>query len=181
MATLQIDGSSAVTTNSTNNNGGSMLANGTVSSNVVTSISTAFVHGNVFASTVLDNGHADEALDAGTFAYNNQRPVAKRTTSTISGVSNTVLRSGAGQPADIRSIHKVETVRTRRFCTAIRANKYNRFTNTFDGGFPVVATDDMDQATDVASNPTRDVPGHLTFKGGQPLPVSVNYKPKTGG
>ena len=135
----------------------------------------------VFGSTVVDGTVTDKALDAGTFAYNNPRPIAKRLTSELSGVSNTVLLSGAGQPALIRSIHRVETVRTRRFCTAIRANTYNRFTNVWESGYPVVATDNIGQATDTASHPTRDVPGHLTFKGGQTLPVTVNYKPKTGG
>lgn len=133
----------------------------------------------VFASTVLDNGSADEAVSAGTFAYNNVKPIAKRVTTTLSGVSNTVLRSGADQPGLIRSIHKLETLRTRRLTTALRANKYNRSTGNWDSGYPVVAVDSL--STDTAATPTRAVPGQLTYKLGQPVPVTNNdYKKKTG-
>lgn len=134
----------------------------------------------VFASTVLDNSWADEAVSAGSFAYNNVRPVGKRVTSTLSGVSNNVLRSGANQPRLIRSIHKLETLRTRRLTTAIRANKYNRVTGVWDNGFPVVAVDSL--STDTAATPTRTAPGQLTYNIGRPVPVTNNdYKAKTGG
>ena len=160
-------------------NGGA--ATRTANSPLLDLVNVSRYNSMVFGSTVVNGTVTDKALNAGTFAYNNQSPVAKRLTSELSGVSNAVLLSGAGQPALIRSIHGVETVRTRRFCTAIRANTYNRFTNVWEAGYPVVATDNIGQATDVAAHPTRDVPGHLTFKGGQTLPVTVNYKPKTGG
>jgi hypothetical protein len=132
----------------------------------------------VFASTVLDNGSADEAVSAGTFAYNNSRPVAKRVSTTLSGVSNTVLQSGADQPGLIRSIHKLEVLRSRRLTTALRANKYNRSTGAWDAGYPVVAVDSL--ATDTAATPTRAVPGQLTYMSGANPVTNNDYKKKTG-
>lgn len=148
------------------------------SSTSLTNVNVSRYNTVVFASTVLDNSWADEALAAGTFAYNNTRPVAMRYSTTISGVTNTILRSAADDPTRMRSIHKLETLRTRRFTTAIRSNKYNRYTGAFDGGFPVVATDSL--STDTAATPTRSSPGQLTYKLGQPVPVTNNdYKAKT--
>jgi hypothetical protein len=159
------------------NSGGASTRVSTTS--LVDGVGVSRYNTGVFASTVLDNGSADEALSAGTFAYNNTRPVAKRSTTTLSGVSNTVLRSGADQPGLIRSIHKLEVLRTRRLTTALRANKYNRSTGAWDSGYPVVAVDTL--GTDTAATPTRSAPGQLTYKLGQPVPVSNNdYKAKTG-
>jgi len=160
-------------------NGGSVTRGGTVASALLDDVDVTRHNADVFGSTVLDNSWAHEALSAGTFAYDNQSPVAKRLTSSLSGVSNTVLRSGAAVPENVRSIHKLETLRSRRYATAIRNNKYNRFTGEFDGGFPVVAVDSL--STDNAANPTRTSPGQLTYKGGALLPVTNNdYKEKTG-
>lgn len=160
-------------------NGGSVTRGGTVASSLLDNVDVTRHNTDVFGSTVLDNSWADEALSAGTFAYDNQSPVAKRLTSSLSGVSNTVLRSGAAVPQNVRSIQKLETLRTRRYATAIRNGKYNEYTGEFDGGFPVVAVDSL--ATDNAANPTRTSPGQLTYKGGALLPVTNNdYKEKTG-
>lgn len=146
----------------------------------LTNVRVSRFNTTVFASTVIDNSWADEAVSAGTFAYNNSKPVAKRSTSTLSGVSNTVLRSGADQPQLIRSIHKLETLRSNRVTSGIRANKFNRYTGAWDNGYPVVAVDSL--ATDTAATPTRAAPGQLTYKLGQPVPVTDNdYKAKTDG
>ena len=160
-------------------NGGSVTRGGTVESGLLDNVSVTRYNTTVFGSTVLDNDWADEALSAGTFAYNNQSPVGKRVTDELSGVSNTVLRSGAAVPENVRSIHKLEVLRSRRYTTAIRAGKYNEYTGEWDAGFPVVAVDTL--ATDNAANPTRTNPGQLTYKGGALLPVTDNdYKKKTG-
>lgn len=131
----------------------------------------------VFASVVVDNNSANKAVNAGTFAYNRQRPVAKKVTTQLGGVSNTVLRSGAAEPALVKSINKLETLRTRRFTTAIRENHYNRFTGQFDPNTPVVAVDSL--GMDTAAAPTKQLPGKLVFKTGAKVPVTSNYKPKT--
>jgi hypothetical protein len=184
MAISKVDGNSySVPPNTKSsgavNNRGTVARGGSVASGKLTNVGVSRYNTDVFASTVIDNGWADKAVSGGAFAYGDRDGVAMRTTSTIGGVSNTALLAGANVPALVRSIHKLETLRTRRFTTAIRANKYNRYTGQFDNGFPVVATDSL--ATDTAATPSRAVPGQLTYKLGQPAPVTGNdYKAKTG-
>lgn len=187
MATVQTDGASAVTATSTDNNGGTIKANGTASGTFAASSVTQAKTG-VFGSTVVDNNDADKALSAGTFAFNNNNPVGKKVTSSLSGVSNTVLLSGAGNPGGIRSIHKIESVKTRKLTTAIRENRYNEFTGEFDAGYPqlsddtfynIAANDTSTLPVDQAANPTMEVPGELTYRTGAAEPVSDDYKAKT--
>lgn len=174
MATQQVNGS-AVTATSTNNKGGAVVNGGTTT--LLDTVELGYSNVGVFGSSVIDNNDADKALSAGTFSYSNQKPVAKRVTTTLSGVSNTVLRSGADQPGLIRSIHKLEVVRTRRLTTAIRAGDWNIYSGSFSTP-PTVAVDTL--ATDEAATPTRSVPGELVYKTGAPTPVQDNYKAKTG-
>lgn len=173
MATQQVDGS-AVTASSTNNNHGSVLKGGSTS--VLNSVDLGYSDVGVFGSSVIDGDDTDKALSAGTFSYSNQRPVAKRVTDTLSGVSNTYLTSGAAVPGNIRSIHKIEAVRTRRLTTAIRAGAWNIYTGVFSPE-PTVAVDTF--ASDDAANPSRSVPGELVYKTGAPVPIQDDYKAKT--
>ena len=181
MATKQTDGVSDVTAQSTSNDGGVMKANGTVSSGVVSSVGTPRTDLGVFGSTVIDNDSSDKALLGGVFGYNNERPIAKKITVSLSTVSNDFLVSGAGDPANIRSIHKIESVRTRKLTTAIRNNKWNEYSGEFDSGFPQVQVDSFGE--DAAANPTREVPGQLNYIAGNEntilVPKSDTYKPKT--
>lgn len=168
----------------TKENGGSITRSGTIASGKFTSVVVSRYNSAVFGSTVIEasstvKDYATKSLSAGTFVYNNPKPIAMRYSTTISGTSNTVLQSGANKPGITRSIHKLETLRTRRFTTAIRANKYNRTTNTFDSGYPAIAVDSL--GTDNAAAPSRSVPGQLVFKLGQPVPVTQNYSAKTDG
>jgi len=174
MAIQQVDGG-AVTASSTNNNGGSVLNGGSTS--VLDSLDLGYSDVGVFGSAVIDGDDTDKALSAGTFSYSNQKPVAKRVTEELSGVSNTVLQSGASQPTLIRSIHKLEVLRTRRLTTAIRAGEWNIYSGTW-GTDPTVAVDTL--ATDEAATPTRATPGELVYKTSAPIPVQDDYKAKTG-
>lgn len=158
------------------NNHGSAAKVGSNSS-VLSTTSVSRYNTTVFASTVIDNSWADKAVDAGTFAYNDSNGVGMRYTTTLAGVSNNALRSGADVPSLVEGIHSLKVLRTRKFTTAIRANKYNRFTGQFDSGYPAVAVDSL--ATDNAATPTRDVPGQLVYKLGQPVPVTSDYSPET--
>lgn len=181
MSTIQVNGSS-VTTSSTSNNGGSTIKAGT--STVLNNVNLGYYNSGVFGSSVADGTDTDKALSAGTFSHNNQRPIAKRVTEELSGVANTTLQSGAGQPGLIRSIHKLEVLRTRRLTTAIREGKWNIFKGAFLNNQtqavdnPVVATDSL--ATDSAATPSRSIPGKLVYKTGAPVPVQDDYKAKTG-
>jgi hypothetical protein len=181
MATQQVDGN-AVTATSTNNDNGSVLNGG--STTVLNSVDLGYSNVGVFGSSVVDGTDADKSIDAGTFSYNNQKPIAKRITEELAGgVSNTFLQSGASKPELTRSIHKLEVLTTRRLTTAIRAGKWNIFKGAFlnnqnqSADNPVVATDTL--ASDNAATPTRAVPGELVYKTSAPVPVQDDYKAKT--
>jgi hypothetical protein len=176
MATAKVNGSSYTIPPNRNasgsqNNHGSAARTG--SSSTLSTVSVSRYNTTVFASTVINNGWADKAVDAGTFAYSDSNGVGMRYTTTLAGVSNNALRSGADVPSLVEGIHRLRVLRTRRFTTAIRANKYNRFTGQFESGYPVVASDSL--ATDVAATPTRAVPGKIVYKLGQPVPSTQNY------
>ena len=190
MATVQTDGSSAVTDTSTVNNGGVGKNVGT--STILTNRSLGTPDNGVFASTPVDNAtddYADKALSGGTFKSENQRGVIQRVTSSLAGgVSNTFLTNAADDVANARSIARQEVVTTTRTATAIRAGNWNPYTGTWSSG-PTVATDQFwdiandttsATSTDEAASPSRSVPGELTYKLGQPVPVSVDYDTKTG-
>jgi len=179
MATQKVNGSSYtvppnVRSSGSQNNRGVVTRGGSVASGKLTNVGVSRYNTTVFASTVLDNDWADKAVSAGTFAYNDSNGVGMRYTTELAGVSNNALRSGADVPSLVEGIHRLRVLRTRRFTTAIRANKYNRFTGQFEAGYPVVAVDSL--ATDNAATPTRGVPGQIVYKLGQPVPVTKNYQ-----
>ena len=158
-----------------NNGGGSAL--NIADTSLMTGVSVSSPNLGVFASTVINNDDTDPALSEGVFAYNNRDPIAKRVTTSLSTVSNSVLQSGASQPALIRSIHKIETLRTRQATKAIRENRFNLFTGKYESGYPLVVIDIFGE--DNAANPSREVPGSVTYKLGA-VPVNDNYSKKTG-
>jgi uncharacterized Fe-S center protein len=186
MATLQVDGTSAVTKQTTRNNRGTAINVGSASSVLVNS-KLGSTNQTVFGSTVVNNSVADPALSSGVFAYNNNKPVGVKLTSTLAGsVSNTFLRSGASDLGSRRSIHRQEVVRTTRTSTAFRAGYWNVYNGTWTTT-PTTAVDTFwdiandttsSTSTDHAATPTRSIPGELTYKLGQKAPVSVDYPGK---
>jgi hypothetical protein len=185
MATKQIDGVTDVTKTSTVNNGGSAVNIGSTSS-VLSNSTLGYKGVGVFGSTVIDGTNTNKALTAGSFAYSNQRPVGKKVSSKVAGVTNTVLESGAAQPGLVKSVHKssvkngsgniVDGVRTRRFTTAIRSGSFNIYTGQFSSA-PTVAADTF--ASDNAANVSRSNTGKLVYKAGAKVPTSVSYASKT--
>lgn len=172
MATQQQNGS-AVTVTSTKNDGGSIVKAGAVNPSLANAVSVSSPSVGVFGSTVVPdtvttNDYATKSVSANAFAKNNQSPQGMKLTDP--------LKSGALVPGLIRSIHKLETLRTRRLTTAIRAGYWNIYTGQFTTP-PTVATDSL--ASDSAANPTRSSPGDLVYRTGQKTPVVTNYKPKT--
>lgn len=189
MATVQTDGSTAVTTSSTVNNGGVGKNVGTSTILTDRALGTPD-RGGVFASTPVDGAtidYADKALSAGTFKSENQRGVIQRVTNELAGgVSNDFLTHSADDVSNARSIARQEVVTTTRTTTAIRAGNWNEYSGTWSTD-PTTATDafwdignDTTSATstDEAATPTRSVPGELTYKLGQQTPVSVDYSAK---
>lgn len=181
MATMQVNGSSVTGTyhtggSSTQNNKGVMKSNSTTAGAKLSSVKTNTPVTGIFGSTVVDGSVTDPALAGGVFANKNSRPIAKKTTTSLAGVSNTVLRSGALVPSQIRKVNKIESVTTRKEITGIQAGKYNLVTNTWEAGYPVVVTDSL--GTDEAASPTASVPGTLVYSMGKNT-VSQNYSSKT--
>lgn len=165
------------------NNRGTVTRGGSVASGKLNNVSVSRFYTSIFNSTPIDNSWADEANAAGTFAYNNTRPIAQRYTTSISGVSNSILLSGADVPSLVRGIARSEKIRTRRTTTAIRAGYFNIYTGLFTTP-PTAAVDDWwsisgnttsATSTDVAATPTRAIPGRLVYKTGKLNPVVGSY------
>lgn len=173
MATKQVNGSD-ITGVSTVNNGGTMVSHG--SSNVLDSLSPVQTKVDVFGSTPVDGDDTNKAISAGVFAHDHVAPITKRVTNELAGVSSTVLNNTGGQPDLVRSIHKLETLTTTKFTTAIRENRFNLYTGVWESGYPVTVTDTL--ATDNAANPSRETPGSVTFLYGSPNASTVNYSSK---
>jgi len=181
MATNQVNGSSLTPTpygsfSEAKNDNGTIRANGTVSSNTVTSVSTRAPQVGVFGSTVVNNGWADPAVGGGTFAHNHTKPISALVTTELAGLTDDAILSPANN-GTIRSINKFETNEDYLFTTALRANKYNRVTDAWDAGYPSGVT--ISFSSDDAANPTQSVPGELTYLRGGVVPYNDNYKAKT--
>lgn len=129
MATVQTNGSSAVTKASTKNNGGAATRAG--SSALLDNVNVSTTNVGVFASTVIDNEYADKALSAGVFRFDNQRPVGKRITNSLATVSNTVLQSGALLSSLLRGTHKRESYKVSKVLTAYRNGYWDPYSGIF--------------------------------------------------
>lgn len=169
---IQQQNGTAVTRTSTKNRGGSIVRAGNVNTSLAQAVSTSYAPVGAFGSVVVPasvtvNDYATTAA-GGTIAKNTQRPQGMKLSDP--------LKSGALFPSLIRSIHKLETLRTRRLTTAIRAGYWNIYTGQFTTP-PTVATDSL--ANDNAATPTRAVPGDLVYRTGKPTPVVDTYKAKT--
>jgi hypothetical protein len=176
MATLQVGGS-AVTNTSTKNNIGTIRHGGVIGSTLFTSHALGD-NGKAYTSGVkMTNGSGlAKALEAGTFAYMAAANyVIRKVTSTLSGVANSVLLSGASDYGQRNAIHKSESART-TFLSALSwsANP---------GGLPTYTFTKSDQFTgfgnDDAARPSLAVPGELIILPGGKTPDMVNYKAKT--
>lgn len=182
MATNQVNGSSLTATpygtfTQAKNNKGTIRANGTVSSNTVTSVGTRAPNVSAFGSTVVDNSWANKAVSGGTFAHNHVKPISSLITTELAGLSNNTILTTGNDGDTIRSINKFETNKSNLFTTAVRANKYNRVTNTWEAGYPSGVTISFN--TDAAATPTPSVPGEFTYLRGGAVPYNDRYKAKT--
>lgn len=174
MATLQVNGS-AVTATSTNNNGGTAVNVGT--SALLDTRSPARGTTSVFASTPYDGDDADKVNSGATFAYSSRTPIAPRVSSTLAGLSNDALLGAAGVPSQIRGIHSINSIRTRRLTTAIRAGYWDGYNGTFSVD-PTVAVDTF--ADDNAASVSRSAPGELAYRDGSDQPIQADYPAKNG-
>lgn len=173
MAIQQVNGGVS-TKQTTRNNGGTAVNAGT--SKILNKVNLGYSNVGVFGTAVVEGVNTEKALAAGKFSYSDQKPIAKRVTTSLATVNNVFLRSGAAKPELVQSIHKTQSFRTRRQSVAFVSGNFNMFTGKFSTP-PTVAVDTF--ANDVAANPTRDVPGKLEYMAGGKLPVRDSYKPKT--
>lgn len=182
MATAQVNGSSLTSTpygsfTEAKNSNGTIRANGTVSSNVVESTKTTNASVGVVGSVVTDNSWADKAVSSGVFAHNHTKPISSLVTTELAGLTNNSIKTPGNDGDTIRSINKTETNKSVLLTTAIRANKYNRVTGSWDAGYPSGVT--ISFSTDEAATPTASVPGEFTYMRGSVVPYNDNYKAKT--
>jgi hypothetical protein len=168
----------AISANATKNDSGVAKNIGTESTTLVTSV--LGLDNVATGSVVVDGDDTDKALSAGTFAYNNSAPVAKRLTTSLATVSNTALTSGALVPGLVKSVNKIESIVTRRLATAIRAGYWNIYSGTFSTS-PTVATDTFHKAVtgatyiDKVANVSASNPGVAVYKTGAVSPVVNAY------
>lgn len=182
MAQVQNNGSALTSTpygtfTQVRNNDGTIRANGTIVSNIIGSTKTSTTPVSSFNSTVVNNGWVDPAVNAGTFRYDNTKPISSLITKILAGLSNTQILTPGDDGDTVRSINKFETNRSELFTTALRSNKYNRTTDTWDAGYPSGVV--ISFSTDKAATPTRANPGRLTFLRGSTIPYTDSYKPET--
>lgn len=178
MAQIQQNGS-AVTGNyfegtSTKNSGGSAITGGAASKTLNTRPVKGYNVG-VFASKVVQSNMLGntKAVSAGTFAHNHVKPITARVTTEIAGVASTALVHSSDNVT--RSINKIESVITNQTATAFR-NGFNLFTGQYTS---LISTQTDSFGNDVAANPTRAVPGRVTYQIGRKKAVVNSYKPKT--
>lgn len=131
-------------------------------------------------SIVVDGTDTDKALNSGVFAYNSKSPVGMRVTSSLSTVNNNVLLSGASVPSLNVSVHKIESIITRRTSTAFRAGQFDIYTGTYTVS-PTVATDTFHKAVvgttyiDNVANVSRQNPGKAVYLSGSKVPTTNAY------
>ena len=133
-------------------------------------------------SVVVNGDDVDPALVGGEFAYSHRKPVAKRISTELGGLSNDALLSGASRPELTKGIHKLESIITRRQSTSFRNGDFNIYTGKYVIA-PVTPTDIFHKAIgsvgfiDTAANASRSNTGKLVYLVG-PKPSSVSYDTK---
>ena len=173
MATVQIDGSTAVTATSTNNRGGSFVGGGTTTSVNMDTVRSR--RGTVFGNQITA-AQGDKALSSGVLGgMVKAKYVIMRYTSELATVANTTLMSGGMNLGLRRSINSNLTA---------RAAFVSAFTITAGDGqtvsYTVVSTNTT-FAADNAATPTRAVPGEFVYKVGGQIPVQKDYPARTNG
>jgi len=188
MSTAQSNGA-PTTSASTNNNGGSVKANGGASNTQLNANSVSSPDVGVFGSVVAEGyNQTAKAVGAGTFSHNHDRPLAFRVTGELGGVPNTALNTAQNPLSWIHGIHPRQTVRTNQIATAIRNNQWNMGTGkwvvpptvTNDLWYSVSAAGTVSSisAADTTVDDNPEAPGTLTYViAGKP--TGDSYRPRT--
>ena len=176
---------------STRNNGGTIVAAGNVNTTsgpvkVDLSLLEQAVDDDKYGSkVVLSSGTAGssgnlgtaEPVSAGTFAYTQVAGayVMRRQSTTIGGVANTTLNTGASDYGTRQNPLVLETTRT--YGSGV-TQSWNYVTGAITKGGNSGGTADF--GTDEAARPTNAIPGELVYMQGALVPNQADYKPRTG-
>lgn len=124
-------------------------------------------------------------------SFNQGEQMIMRVDSDVAGNTNNAFKFGASNSSNNNNTpNQMDVVKTKYYKTAIRANKWNEATASFDSGYPEVGNTGawdisvgVDTAgtliasgTDAAANPTSSEPGKLTYLQGGPNPNNDTYK-----
>lgn len=184
MAEQQVDGT-AVTTSSTDNNGGATLGIGADATNMK-NVAKGRHNQTVFASTVVDGVETDKAVAGGTFAFDNNRGVIRRVNTTVAGgvAAPADLQSGSASVGNRRKFHSTETDKFSNIGSGMRAGNYNITTGKFFPALTGVNTAfhsaDAGGTIDEAVADRRSRPGQLVYRDGSGTPVLDDYSAKNG-
>ena len=170
------------------NRQGNIRGGGTIVDTTDWTAST-FGEGNPVITIVSGAGPVEGAVP-GTFNQGTQ--VINAIQTTIAGLSNTVLQGAQSNSANLAFTPlQLDVLRTYYYKTAVRNGNWNVFTGAFSSisnttvsgvwniSASVENTSTMRASgTDIAANPTQDIPGRLTYRDGSPNPVNSGYGPR---
>lgn len=176
MATKQVNGS-AVSNTSTRNDRGVIRRGGNIASTKFVAQNELGAAGDMYASGVKMTNLSGlaKAVSAGTFAVMEVGAyIMRKVTSTLAGVANTTIQSGASDFGNRNAIHKIENVRG-TFLSGLSWTKDHdgqpTYTFTKSETHTALGNDD-------AARPSLAVPGELVYVVGK-TPVQDDYKAKT--
>lgn len=136
---------------------------------------------NVYSSdyNIKINLNAQKAVSAGTFVYMAaENYVIRRVTSTLSGVSNTVLRSGAAVGQANHGLHPNLKDRA----SILSALSWSATSTDLPTYTTTINNVDTTFSADHAAAPTLSVPGELTYQTGDTGTVTQkDYEARTNG
>ena len=170
------------------NRQGNIRGGGTIVDTTDWTAST-FGEGNPVITIVSGVGPVEGAVPG---KFNSGLQVVNAIQATIAGVANTTLLGAQSNSAnEAFTPLQLDVLRTYYYKTAVRNGNWNVFTGAFSSisdttvsgvwniSASVENTSTMRASgTDIAANPTQDIPGRLTYRDGSPNPIQTGYGPR---
>ena len=123
--------------------------------------------------------------------FNSGVQVINAIQTTIAGTANTTLQGAQSDTANVAQTPlQLGVLRTYYYKTAVVAGNWNIFNGTFSsisnaasGAWNITSSVDNSETliasgTDIAANPTQDIPGRITYRDGSPNPIQSGYGPR---
>jgi len=144
-------------------------------------------------TTIVDSATAGTVqANSGATFNDGDNQVIMRDTTTIAGLSNTVLEGGSSDSANMAYTPlQLAVMRNYYYKTAVRQGNWNIFSGAFSsavssatsGAWNISSSVDnsstlRSSGTDIAANPTQDIPGRITYRDGSPNPIQSGYGPR---